>query len=192
MARNGDAVGADAETELIAIGVASRRGDIIDIHHKRAMALEDVVVFLQIFDHSHQCRMYFREGGFVIVQVTDRDVVLLRLDIQQAVDGDAEIVASHIIIVDGDADVFLLLRRVAEQCFHLFSQKPVVFDADGHDCHEKTNDQCPIQEDKENGECDGEFEDIGEHEEVADGYKQYQPKHRTSFVPDAPRFDATK
>lgn len=53
MARNRDAVGADAETELIAIGVASRRGDIVDIHHKRAMALEDVVVFLQVFDHSH-------------------------------------------------------------------------------------------------------------------------------------------
>ena len=85
------------------------------------MALEDVFVFLQVFDHSHQCRMHFCEGGFVIIQVTDGDIILLRLDIQQVVDRDAEIVASHVIIVDGDVDVFLLLRRVAEQCFHLFS-----------------------------------------------------------------------
>ena len=57
--------------------------------------------------------------------------------------------------MDGDADVFLFLRRVAEQGFHLFSQKPVVFNADRRDRYENTNDQCPIQEDEEHGEGDG-------------------------------------
>jgi hypothetical protein len=136
--------------------------------------------------------MHFREGGFVIVQVTNGDVVLLRLDIQQAVDGYAEIVASHIIIVDGDADVFLFLCRIAEQGFHLFSQKPVVFNADRRDRDENTNDQCPIQEYEEKRECDGKFEDIREHEEVAEGYKQYQSEYRTPVMPDTPGFYVAK
>ena len=58
--------------------------------------------------------MHFNTDRLFVFDVTHRDVVFLGLDIQQVVDGDGKVVAPDVGIVDGNADVFLFLRRVAE------------------------------------------------------------------------------
>lgn len=136
--------------------------------------------------------MNFYVCRLVINQITDRDIVLLRLDIKQIVDGNREVVPSDVRIVDGDRDVLLFLRRVVQQRFHSLSQASVVLNPNGQHGHDDTDNQRPIQEEEEDPDSDGTMEGIREQEEVAEGNEEYQSEHDTPLMPDAPRFDMTE
>ena len=111
---NGDALGTVTQPQLIAIGVAACRCDVIHINHKRAMALEDIIIVLEFFCHGSQRRVNLHIGGFGVFQITDRNVILLRLDVEQAIDGNREVVTTDIGIMDGYQDILLLFSRVVQ------------------------------------------------------------------------------
>ena len=161
------------------------------------MALEDVLVFFQFLYHGGQGRVNHHEGrlrrlefAIAFSQIADRYVVLLRFNIKQVVDRDAEVVSTDVGVVDGDGDVFLLLRRVAKKSLHPLSQASVVLYAYGHHGDDDTDNQCPIKEQEESPNVDRTMEKEGEQEEVADGDEEYQSQHGTSVMPNAPRLDA--
>ena len=153
------------------------------------MALEDVLVVLQLVNDGRQRRMNFRSCRLPVFRMADRNVVLLRLDIKQAVDWNCEVVSPDVVVVDGDRYVLLLLRRVAQQGLHPFSQAQVILEADGQCGDDNPDDQCPIQENEEQLERDGITEDEWGQEEVADGDKEYQSENGACVMPDAPRLD---
>lgn len=95
------------------------------------MALEDVTIVLQLFNHGGQRRVNLYGCHPIINQITNRDIILLGLNIKQIVNGNREIVPSDVRIVDGDRDVLLLLRRIAQQRFHPLSQASVVLNPNG-------------------------------------------------------------
>ena len=92
--------------------------------------------------------------------------------------------------MDGNHDVLLFLRCVAQQRLHPLFQASVIFDADRECCNDNADNDCPIQEDEEQLERDGITEDEWEQEEVADSDKQYQSENGARLMPDAPRLDA--
>ena len=159
---------------MITVGVALGRSDVVHIDDKRAVALEDVLIIFQFLNHSRQCSVKFGAHRLVVFQIADRDIVLLRLDIQQVVDGNREIVSPDSGVVDGDADVFLLLRRVAQQRLHFFSQKPVVPCDDRHSRHEETDHQRPVQEQEKCLKGDRNMKEERERQEVAYGNEEDQ------------------
>ena len=94
--------------------------------------------------------------------------------------------------MDGNRDVLLFLRRIAQQRFHSLSQASVVLNPNGQYSHDNADNQRPIQKEKEDSDRDGIMEGIGEQEEVAEGNEEYQSEHNTPLMPDAPRFDMTE
>ena len=50
--RNGNDGWAMAKPQLVAVGVALRRRDIVQVHHKGTVTLEDVLVFAQLFEYG--------------------------------------------------------------------------------------------------------------------------------------------
>ena len=188
-AGDGDAVMACPEGELIAVGVALCAGDVVHVDDKRPVAAEDVFIILQVFHHGGQRGVYFLLHRLAVFQVADADIVLAGLDIQQVVDGYAEVVSTDVGVMDGDKDVFLLLRGIAQQSLHFSPQETVVVDADGGCGNENTDGQRPIQERDENAEGDGITEDKGEKDAIADGDEKQQAKYGKPLMPDAPGFD---
>ena len=123
------------------------------------MALEDVLVVLQLVNDGRQRGMNFRGCRLPVFRMAYRNVVLLRLDVKQAVDGNSEVVPPDVVIVDGDCYVLLLLRRVAQQGLHPLSQAQVILEADGQCGDDNPDDQRPVQENEEQLERDGITED---------------------------------
>ena len=113
-------------------------------------------------------------------------MILLRFDIEQVVDGNRKVVATHVVVADGDGDVFLLLGRVAQQLLHAVAQVPVVVDDDGQRGNDNPDNHRPIQESEEEPNRDGVLEYKREQDEIADGNKQNQPEHRQRLMPDTP------
>ena len=128
-------------------------------------------------------------GRNVVFHIADGDVILLSLDIEQAVYEDCKVVSSDVCVMDGYRYVLLLLCRITQQLFHSFSQSSVVVNTDGRHGHKDAYNQCPIQEHTEEWDGDGIMENKREQEEIADGDKEYQPEHSASLMPNAPGFD---
>ena len=88
--------------------------------------------------------------------------------------------------MDGDANVFLLLRGVVEQCLHIFFQKPVVLYDDANSRDEDADDKRPIQEQEEELKEKGRIEDDADREEIAYGDEESQSKNDTGLMPYSP------
>jgi len=110
------------------------------------MALEDIFVVLQLFNNSSQGCMNLHARRLVFFQIANGDIVLLRLDKKQVVNGNRKVVSSDICIVNSYRDVFLLFRRITQQFFHPVSQTSVVINANGQYGHDDTDDERPIEE----------------------------------------------
>lgn len=104
-----------AELQLVAVGVALCRSDIVQVHHKRAMALEDVAVGLQVVEHGRQRGVELRALGMAVLAVADHHIVLLSFNVQQVVDGELQVVSPDAVVLDGNGDTFLLCCRLVEQ-----------------------------------------------------------------------------
>ena len=135
------------------------------------MALEDVIVVFQLFGNSGQRGVNLRVLRLPILHETHRNIVLLCFDIEQVVDGNRKVVATHVVVADGDRDVFLLLGRVAQKLLHAVAQVPVVVDDDGQRGNDNPDNHRPIQESEEEPERDGVLEYKREQDEIADGNK---------------------
>ena len=136
------------------------------------MALEDVLIGLQVVEHGGECGMQFGRNDLSIFHVTDSHVVLLCLDIQQVVDRQLQVITSYIGIVDGHGDVYLLVGGLVEQCLQLVAQVTVVAQADGADRYEHADDQRPVEKCQEGNELDRKVEHPRANEEVTDADKQ--------------------
>ena len=88
----GDTVRTGAEYQLIAVGIALGSGDIVHIDDKRTVALEDVLVGFQFIDYSSQRGMNLQVCRLAVFQIADRNIILLRLNIKQAVDGNRKVI----------------------------------------------------------------------------------------------------
>ena len=75
--RYGDAVRTWSECQLIAVGVAFGRSDIVHINYKRTVALEDVLVGFQIFSHGSQRCVNLQVCRFAVYKIANRNIVLL-------------------------------------------------------------------------------------------------------------------
>ena len=153
--------------------------------------MEDVLVVLQLLDDGCQRRVDFAAEGVPVFQETDRNDVLLGLDIEQVVDGNRQVVAPDVMVVDGDCDVFLLLGRIAQQRLHAVAQAPVVLEADGQCGDDDADDERPSQKQQEELDRDGAMEDKREQQEIAEGNEQDEPEDQAALMPDAPRLDAS-
>lgn len=191
-AGDGDAARVVLQGQLITVGVASGGSDVVHIDNKRTVALEDVLVALQLLDNGAQSGMHFDGDGVAAFQIAHGNVVLPGFHIEQVVDGKDEVVATNVGVVDGDDDVLLLFCRVAEQRLHLLFQKLMVIQADGSRCDEDADKNGPIQKHQEDRQGDGKMEDKGECQEIAHAYEENQTKNRTTLMPDAPGLDALK
>ena len=152
------------------------------------MALEDVLVLSELVDHGRQCGVNLDAGGMVVAKIAYRDIILLRLDIQQMIDGDGEVVATHIGVVNGDGDVALLVGGVVEQVLHSLAQTTVVVNADGQHGHNEADNERPLQKHEKHAGRDGIVEEGGEREEIADGDKCNQSQCAAPVVPYPPGF----
>ena len=85
--RYGHHCGAVAKSELIAVGIALCRSDIVQVHHKRTVTLEDIMIGLQVVEHGGERCMDLGMDRFPLVHETYRYVVLLRLYVEQVIDG---------------------------------------------------------------------------------------------------------
>lgn len=171
---------------MVAVGVALRSGDVVHVDHKRAVALEDILIFFQFLHHGGQRGMKFHGRGLSILHIANRDVVFLGLDIQQAVDGNTEVVSPDAAVMDGDANVFLLLRGLVEQRLHIVFQKPIILYDDGNNRNEDADDKRPIQEQEEKLKIEGRIEDDAYREEIADSDEEYQSDNDTGMMPYTP------
>ena len=88
--------------------------------------------------------------------------------------------------MDGDANVFLLLRGLVEQCLHIVFQKPIVLYDDGNNRNEDADDKRPIQEQEEELEIVGRMKDDAYREEIAYGDEECQTDKGTGMVPYTP------
>ena len=154
------------------------------------MALEDILVLSELIDHGRECGVNLYAGGHAVAQVARRNIILLRLDIQQMIDGDGKVVAAHVGVVDGDGDVALLIGSLVEQVLHSLAQAAVVVDEDGQHGHNETDNECPLQKHEKHAGRDGIVEEGGEGEEIADGDKCYQSQCAAPVVPYPPGFYA--
>ena len=89
-------------------------------------------------------------------------------------------------VMDGDANVFLLLRGVVEQCLHIVFQKPIVLYDDGNNRNEDADDKRPIQEQEEKLKIEGSIEDDAYRKEIADGDEECQSDNDTGMMPYTP------
>ena len=120
------------------------------------MTLEDVLIGLQVVEHSGKGGVQFGSCSLIIINKAYRYIILLCLDIKQIVDGQLQIVTPHVGIVDGNGDIGLLVGGFIKQGFQLVAQVAVVAEADRADGYKHADDDSPVKELKKQTERDGE------------------------------------
>lgn len=163
---------------------------VIRVDKKRTVALEDVVVAHTLHDGS-ESGAYFGAYEAVVVDVIHRDIVLPRLGIEEIVYRNDDVLAADRLVVNGDGDVFLLLRTVVYEFVEAFSQCRVILDGYVNRRNDDAEDERPIHERGQQGDGKAEIVGVNAKKEVAKSDKQYHGEKPNAHRKYRPLADKT-
>ena len=110
------------------------------------MALENVPVRGEVFEHAGERGLDLFPRQFAVPDEADGHVVLLRLDVEQVVDRQVHVIPADAGVVDADGNVLLLLRGLVQQGVQPSAQEAEVVDRRGTDRNHHADDERPAQE----------------------------------------------
>lgn len=107
--RHGNRYQASTDFKGVAVGVPFRRGDAVQVHHERTMALENVRIVLKIVKHGSQRGLDLIAVQLPVTHKKHSHIILLRFDVKQIVKRKVQVVPPDAVVMKCDGDTFLFL-----------------------------------------------------------------------------------
>ena len=116
----------------------------------------------------------------------DVHVVFLRLDVQEVVDTDMDIIAPDSGVMDGDHDVFLFVGILVQQHLQPVAKVVLVVARRRNNCDNSSYQQSPVQESEQVAQHYRQLEQYDDREEIACADEKVQGYDGQHMMPDPP------